>query len=200
MSSRSNAIAELTRFWLQARHKCLVDESLPVPVRYGLSDIDLIAIRCDSSHFTLTSGVTVGPRLIVETKDEHDWEPKGIEFGKSFKADIEKMQGEMYVPAKIAGVKFTMLRQQHFEIASNFFGTNDFDRLFVVHAMEAKMREEIQLMLTPAHRIHILVITELVEDLRKWYVTHQRPSGLRNTLTGDIWHLLIGFCKYGPTH
>jgi hypothetical protein len=47
MSSRSNALTEITRLWLQARHGCLVDESIPVPVPYALSDIDLIALRPD---------------------------------------------------------------------------------------------------------------------------------------------------------
>ncbi len=40
MSTRSNASTELARFWLQERHGCLLDEELPVPVPYALSDID----------------------------------------------------------------------------------------------------------------------------------------------------------------
>ena len=32
MAARSNALGELTRFWLQARHGCLIDESVAVRV------------------------------------------------------------------------------------------------------------------------------------------------------------------------
>lgn len=38
MSGRSNGCSELVRFWLQERHGCLIDDELPVPVPYALSD------------------------------------------------------------------------------------------------------------------------------------------------------------------
>lgn len=38
----------LFRFWLQERHGCLIDDELPVPVPYALSDIDLVAMRVDT--------------------------------------------------------------------------------------------------------------------------------------------------------
>ena len=82
MSTRSNASTELARFWLQERHGCLVDEELPVPVPYALSDIDLVAMRADLSTFTTPDGTTIGPRLIVEVKAEHDWDLAGREFGQ----------------------------------------------------------------------------------------------------------------------
>ena len=71
MANRGNACSELTRFWLQARHGCFTDESVPVAVPYASSDIDLLALRPDGTPFELPNGTQVGPRLIVETKDEH---------------------------------------------------------------------------------------------------------------------------------
>ncbi len=45
MAARSNAIEELTRFWLQEFKGCLVREAVPVKVKYNLSDIDIVAIQ-----------------------------------------------------------------------------------------------------------------------------------------------------------
>jgi hypothetical protein len=129
MPTRTNACSELSRFWLEARHGCLVTEGVPVPVPYALSDIDLMAQHPRGKQITLPDGRSVGPRLIVETKDEHDWEPTGREFGLALRSDFEKMDGGLHIPKGVKGVKFTMLRQQHHEKAMELFGTDDFDRL-----------------------------------------------------------------------
>jgi hypothetical protein len=199
LGSRSNAIEELTRFWLQARHGCLVDESIPVPVPYALSDIDLVAVRADSKKIKLPGpdGAEIGPRIIVETKDEHDWEPTGKEFGALLGNDIEKMGDAPFIPRGTKGVKFTMLRQEHFEKASEYFDSPDFDRLFVVHAVDPCVANTHASVLT-RQRIHILSVNDLVADLHVWYVQHPRKSGLRHTLVGDLWHLLVGFCGCSP--
>jgi len=81
MASRSNACSEITRLWLEARHGCLLTESVPVAGPGGHSDIDLVAIQAGLHPFALPNGRCVGPRVIVETKDEHDFDPKGKEFG-----------------------------------------------------------------------------------------------------------------------
>jgi hypothetical protein len=193
MPTRSNACSELTRFWLQSRHGCLVDEAIPVPVPFALSDIDLVAVHPRSKVFPLPDGVDIGPRLIVETKDEHDWEPTGREFGAALKSDTAKMDGQPFIPRGARGVKFTMLRQEHFEKAAEVFDSKEFDRLFVVHALDAGTRRELGPSLR-AHRIHWLSIREVVDDLLAWYVTHRRPAALRQTLVGDLLHLLVGFC------
>lgn len=195
MATRSNACSELTRFWLQARHGCFTDESVPVAVPYGSSDIDLLAMRPDFKPLQLPNGALVGPRLIVETKDEHDWEPSGKEFGAFLKADISKMGDLPFVPREVKGVKFTMLRQQHYEQATALFGTVDFDRLFVVHALDAQVRRELGPRLAEHWRIHWITIPELVVDLEHWYGTHPRPATLRHSLVGDLLHLLLGFCQ-----
>jgi hypothetical protein len=119
----------------------LVDEAIPVPVPYALSDIDIVTARRDMTSFSLPGGETVGPRLIVETKDEHDWEGTGKEFGSLFSADVAKMNGLPFIPKGTKGVKFTMLRQEHYEVATGFFGTSEFDRLFVVHAITPSVRQ-----------------------------------------------------------
>jgi len=142
---RNIACSELTRFWLRTRHGCLTDESIPVAVPYASSDIDLVALRPDLKPFPLPSGVAAGPRLIVETKDEHDWEASGAEFGACLRADVDKMGDMGFIPKGVKGVKFTMLRQQHYEKAVPLFETDDFDRLFVVHALDDKVRRELAL-------------------------------------------------------
>lgn len=196
MAERSNAISELTRFWLQAKHRCLVYESLPVPVPYNQSDIDLLAIRGDMQKIELPNGVSVGPRLIVETKDEHDWEPTGREFGKLLDSDIAKMVGNPFIPKKTA-CKFSMLREEHYGAACDFFSSDDFDRLFVLHAIDSEVLTRHSKLLSSC-RIHILTIPELVTDVCQWYASHPRRSGLRHTMMGDIWHLLVGFCGCLP--
>ena len=87
MVARSNALSELTRFWLQARHGCLVDEAIPVKVPYAHSDIGLVVVRPDFQAWLLPDGTQV-IRAIVETKDEHDFDPEGRDFGKRLRADV----------------------------------------------------------------------------------------------------------------
>lgn len=144
MPGRTNAASELTRFWLQARHGCLVDEGVTVPVKIGKgggnSDIDLIAIHPNLHAVPLPNGAAAGPRFIIETKDEHDWEPSGKEFGTLLKKDVVMMEDQPYIPKGTKGVKFTMHSQEHYEKAKSIFGSDDFDRLFVVHALDPGVR------------------------------------------------------------
>ena len=194
MAARSNACSELVRFWLEARHGLLVGEGVPVPVPYALSDIDLVAIHPQDHRTALPTGVSIGPRLIVETKDEHDLEPTGREFGRFLRADVAQMGQEPFIPRGAKGVKFSMLRQEHYERATALFGTGDFDRLFVVHAIDPLVLDELGATLAE-RRIVWLTVPEVVLDLVAWYRTHQRPAALRNSLVGDLFHLLVGFCK-----
>lgn len=197
MASRNNAIAEITRFWLQTRHGCLVDEAIPVPVPYALSDIDLVAVKPTMIPLTLPDGTQIKPRLIVETKDEHDWEPRGVEFGNLLRKDLALMGEHLYIPKGTKGVKFTMLRQEHFEKATELFGTKEFERILVVHALQSEIRAEISDDLAQ-RGIYIVTIAEVVQNLHSWYKSHPRKAGLRHSLVGDLWHLLIGFCGCEP--
>lgn len=199
MSTRSNASTELARFWLQERHSCLIDEELPVPVPYALSDIDLVAMRSDLSPFTTPDGTTIGPRLIVEVKAEHDWEVTGREFGKLLEKDVLLMGDQPSIPARTRGVKFVMLRQEHTERAIAYFGTNDFDRLFIVHALHPQIRTQLGPLLA-AHRIYWVTIPELIRDLYAWYQVHPRRAALRRSLTGDLLHLLFGLGGLVPNN
>jgi hypothetical protein len=194
MAARSNACSELTRFWLEARHGCLVTEGVPVSVPYGLSDIDLVAMHPENLQITLPGGVTLGPRIIVETKDEHDFDPSGKGFAKLLQNDAAMLTELPFIAIGNKNVKFSMLREQHYRRAEALFGTDDFDRLFVVHALDRAVVDELGSTLAP-RRIHWLTIPELVRDLLDWYRAHERPTSLRNTLTGDIWHLLVGYCR-----
>ena len=197
MATRSNACSELVRFWLEARLSYLVTESVPVPVPYGLSDIDFLAIQPKLAGSHLPNGQPLRPRLIVEAKDEHDWEPSGREFGACLAADVEKMGDGLFIPKDARGVKFTMLREQHYRKAEEIFGTEEFDRLFIVHAMSSDVLKQLNPNLEK-RRIFCLTIRDLVADLVSWYGAHARPAALRNTLTGDLLHLLIGFCGLKP--
>jgi hypothetical protein len=195
MPTRSNATCEVTRLWLQSRHGYLVRESLPVPVKYALSDIDLVAMHPNEQPLQLPNGSSIGPRLIVETKDEHDWEATGKEFGKLLRADMQKMKGQPFIPEYEKGTKFTMLREQHYRRATELFGTDVFDRLFVVHAIDRTVLDE-HAVAFKAARIHWLTIRELMSDLYTWYGRHPRATELRNELVGDVFHLLVGFCGF----
>lgn len=197
MSASRNACSELVRFWLQERHGCLIDDELPVPVPYALSDIDLVAMRADLSSFDLPDGTSIGPRVIVEAKAEHDWDITGREFGAALRKDLELMGDQMSIPLDARGVKFVMLRQQHYERAETYFGTQDFDRLFVVHALDPRVRVEFGPVLAE-RRIFWLTIPELVADIYLWYQTHSRRAALRRSPTGDLLHLLFGLCRLGP--
>jgi hypothetical protein len=192
MAARSNAISELTRFWLEARHSCLTGESIPVKVPYGNSDIDLIALRTDGTQFALPSGALVGPRLIVETKDEHDFDKSGTAFGNMIRTDVELLGQAAFITE--GKPKFTMLRQQHYDKAVAVFGSADFDRLFVIHAVDSRVQSDLGPMLAE-RRIYLLDIRALVKDLQSWYGTHSSQTTLRHTLVGDLIHLLWGYCQ-----
>jgi hypothetical protein len=193
MAARSNAISELTRFWLEARHSCLTGESIPVKVPFGNSDMDLIASQPGGSRFSLPTGASVGPRLIVETKDEHDYDKSGREFGKMLRADTVMMGKEAFVSDEAGKPKFTMLRKQHFDKATSIFGSTDFDRLFVIHAVDPQVQADLGPLLA-AKRIYLIGIREVVKDLQAWYSTHSSRATLRHTLVGDLIHLLWGYC------
>jgi hypothetical protein len=90
-------------------------------------------------------------------------------------------------------VKFSMLCEQHYQKAVELFGTEDFDRLFVVHAMNPSLLSGIESSLLEK-RIYWITIDLVVRDLLAWYKAHPKPTSLRNSLMGDLWHLLFGFC------
>ena len=193
MASRSNACSELTRFWLEARHGCLVGEGVPVKVPSAHSDIDLVALHPLGQAFPLTTGATIGPRVIVETKDEHDWDASGREFGAFLQTDLAKMDDRLFIPRGAKGVKFSMLREEHFDRAVSLFGDGDFDRLFVVHAIDPRVLAEVAPTLSQ-RRICWMTVPQIVGDLLHWYRSHEHQTTLRNTLVGDLFHLLVGFC------
>ncbi len=195
MASRSNALSELTRFWLQSRHGCLVAESIPVKVPRAYSDIDFVAMRPDLQTWALPDGTPV-KRAIVETKDEHDFDPNGQGFGRRLRADDKALGENLYIPSG-KEARFSMLRQEHFETAVSLFGTSEFHRLFVLHALDEEVRRQICPRLA-LKRIHCLTVQELIADLIAWYETLDHPAMLRHTLIGDLWHLLIGYASLRP--
>lgn len=107
------------------------------------------------------------------------------------------MGDDAWIPAGTRGVKFVMLRQEHAERAAGYFGTDDFDRLFIVHALDPKVRAELTPRLAEL-RIFWTTIPELIEDVSAWYQSHPRRTALRRTLTGDLLHLLFGLGGLAP--
>jgi hypothetical protein len=105
VAARPNACSELVRLWLEARHGYLVGEGIPVPVRYGLSDIDLVALHPQSLTKPIPNGSSIGPRVIVETKDEHDWDATGREFGDALRSDLAQMATTRFIPRGAKGVE-----------------------------------------------------------------------------------------------
>lgn len=197
--ARFNAASELARFWIEVRHGFLVTESVPVAVPFGLSDIDILAMHPGGASVSLPNGHTIGPRVIVEAKDEHDFDPKGREFGKALRSDMAAMGDAHYVLSGHATpIKFSMLREAHYRGASERFGYEDFDRLFIVHAVDPIVLEELHALMAE-RRIWWLTLPEIVRDLEMWYRTHPRPTGLRHSPVGDLLHLLFGYCGVTTT-
>jgi hypothetical protein len=191
---RVNACSELTKFGIEVRHGYLVTESIPVSVPYGQSDIDILAVHPTSGSIRTPRGDLLGGRIIIESKDEHDFDPKGTVFGNCLKQDTSYFGEARFVPTGTsAQIKFTMLRQAHFEKAASILGTGDFDRLFVVHAIDQAVLDELRPLLA-RRRIFWLTIPEIVRDLELWYRAHPRPTGLRHSPVGDMLHLLLGYC------
>lgn len=151
------------------------------------------------SRIALPNGTTIGPPLAVETKDEHDG-VSARDFGKMLVADTERMGPSGVIVRGAKGIKFTMLKEEHFDVAREFFETEDFDRLFIVHGLDTEVRETICRGLAEQHRIHWLTIPEMVQDLYCWYENASRAEriAMRNVLTGDLFHLLVGYCRFHP--
>lgn len=141
MPARNNAMSELVRFWLESRHGCFVKESVPVKVPHNYSDIDLVAVRPDLQPWNLPDGTPI-TRAIVETKDEHDFDKHGTDFGKRLVYDNSVLGSDLYTPEGTQ-VNFSMLRAEHYVEAKELFGTNEFDRIFVVHALNQNVRDEL---------------------------------------------------------
>jgi len=117
----------------------------------------------------------------------------GAEFGQLFLADVEKMEDGPYIPAHARHVKFAMLQEEHFQVAADVFGPDCFDRLFVLHAIDTTAFEDEIPTLRQEHRVHLLTVKGLLEDLVEWCQGLDHQARLRNTLTGDLFHLLFGF-------
>lgn len=192
--ARFNASSELAKFWIEIRHGCLVTESAPVPVHHGISDIDIVAVHPAGHDIELPDGRRLSPRVIVEAKDEHDFDPKGKAFGTMLRSDVAAMRDLPYIASGTKDpIKFTMLREAHYRKATEIFGTDDFDRLFIVHAIDQTVLAGLQ---TELHqrRIAWLTLPDVVRDLEKWYISHPHPTGLRHSPVGDLLHLLFGYC------
>ena len=207
MSNRQNAMSEIVRFWLESKIGFFVKESVPVKVERNYSDIDFIAISPDYKDREINIVEhdihILCKRAIIEVKDEHDYDPYGNDFSKSIIYDTTNiLEPNNFLPEGIK-IRFNMLRKEHFEVAKNIFGTDDFQKILIVHKLNTtgehtrngeKFKENINNCLNTLkeHNIFFIEFNSILNDLYKWY----RPtSSLRNTFIGDSWHLLVGYYK-----
>ena len=70
----------------------------------------------------------------------------------------------------------------------SLFGDCDFDRRFVVHAIESEVLAEVAPTLSQ-RRIYWMAVPQIVRDLLRWYRSHEQQTTLRTTLVGDLFHL-----------
>ncbi len=66
-------------------------------VPYGTSDIDLVAMRPDGTAWQLPDGTAI-VRAIIETKDEHDFDPADHDFAKRVRADVAALGDGRFIP------------------------------------------------------------------------------------------------------
>jgi hypothetical protein len=192
MATRSNALSEIARFWLQECHGLLLRESVPVKVRQGISDIDFI-VKSPAGPVTLLGRITF-TNAIVETKDERDFDPHGSDLAKRLLQDYDKLNENGMVNAETL-CNFSMLKEEHHKAAKGIFGQDaEFSKLFIFNnlnrtGLEAKLAE------LCGRGIHFATSSEILSDIQKFFRESHPGAGVRNSLVGDILDMLVKYHK-----
>ena len=193
MATRSNALSEISRFWLQERHNLLVRESIPVKLKRNNSDIDF-AVTTPRDSVTLLERITF-KNAIVETKDERDFDSLGTDFAKRLRYDSTLLQGNWI--GTEASCNFSMLKEQHHNEAKKIFDGADFSKIFIFHKLKTAGLEDLIADLR-GRDIHIVTSFEMLSDIENWIKGSRPGAGIRNSLVGDILDMLITYHKWGP--
>jgi hypothetical protein len=194
MAARSNALSEITRFWLQECNGLFLRESVPVKLKRNNSDIDFI-VTSPTGPVTLLDRITF-KNAIVETKDERDFDPRGTDFAKRLRNDYNLLDRNRMISAEISCC-FSMLKKQHHDEAEKIFGQgSDFSKIFVFHALNDSGIDNMLAELR-GKDIHIVTSCEMLSDIQQFFGARS-GAGVRNSLVGDILDMLITYHKWRP--
>lgn len=192
MATRSNALSEISRFWLQEQHGFFIRESVPVKVPHNWSDIDF-AITSPSGPQTLIKGIRI-ENAIVETKDERDFDPRGNDFAKRLMYDFSVLKDGVIEERQ--SCNFSMLKEQHHEVAKKLFNTEDFAKIFIFHNLkQSDALDTVQAQLRELN-IHFITSAEMLGDIYDHLNSGKRTAAIRNSLVGDILDMLITYHKW----
>lgn len=192
MATRSNALSEIARFWLQECHGLFIRESVPVKLTHNNSDIDFAATTPQES-VTLLDRITF-KNAIIESKDERDFDPKGNDFLKRLNYDISIL-GSEYIEGT-QKCNFSMLKEQHHKKATEIFGGEDFVKLFIFHNI--KITDDALIGSLARKKIFVIKSGEMLGDILNCLKTGYQGASVRNSLVGDILDMLIRYHKWGP--
>jgi len=194
MATRSNALSEIARFWLQERHKLFLRESIPVRVKNGNSDIDFVVTTPEES-VTLLERITF-KNAIVEVKDERDADKHGTSFAKWFCYESKLLQGRMI--NEETKCYFSMLKKQHHDKAEKIFNGTKFSKVFIFHNLNSARIEDHMIDDLRCRDIHVVTSFEMLADIQNFFKIDHPGSGVRNSLVGDILDMLIMYHKWEP--
>jgi hypothetical protein len=188
MAARSNALSEITRFWLQECYGLLLRESIPVKLKRNNSDIDFVAAS-PAGPVTILNRITF-KKAIIETKDERDFDPHGADFANRLGYDFALLQDRV-IDADIS-CNFSMLKKQHHDVAENMFAGAEFSKIFIFHNIKGAGLDGIIADLC-SKNIHVVTSAEMLTDIQDFFKKSHPGAGIRNSLVGDILDMLITY-------
>lgn len=194
MATRSNALSEISRFWLQECYGLFIRESIPVKLKHNNSDIDFAATT-PGLPVTILNKITF-KNAIIETKDERDFDPNGKDFIKRLNYDFSIMKNNFI--DEDSKCNFSMLKKQHHDKAEEIFHGVDFVKIFIFHNIYITNNEIIDRLIEKD--IYIIKSDEMLNDIINFMNTKYQGSGIRNSLIGDIFDMLIRYHKWGPLY
>jgi len=197
MATRSNALSEIARFWLQECYGFFLRESVPVKLKHNNSDIDFIVTSPAGRPCKPLLGFIQFENAIVETKDERDFDKYGTDIAKRLCEDYEQLNGNRMITSE-AQCRFSMLKEQHHKEAENIFGQSaDFSKIFIFHNLNRNGLKD-KLDELRDRNIHFVTSSEMLLDIYKFLKESRNGAGVRNSLVGDILDMLITYHEWEP--
>lgn len=192
MATRNNALSEISRFWLQECYGLFIRECIPVRVPRNWSDIDF-AVTSRQGRVRLLQRIPI-VNAIVETKDERDFDPRGTDFAKRLMNDFSVL--EHGVIDEKRSCNFSMLKQQHHEVATELFNGEEFAKIFIFHTL--KQSEALDPIIARLRdlNIHFITSAEMLGDIQEFLNSNKRTASIRNSLVGDILDMLITYHQW----